>query len=86
MSGNVWEWCYDSYHNRYDTTRKKDPIRDDDTGKKERVIRGGAWDHKKYDLRVSRRFWCKSNSSGYNENEDRSVIGFRLAFDADTNR
>lgn len=37
MSGNVWEWCEDSYMPRY----KDDPVYEPD--KKLRVVRGGSW-------------------------------------------
>ena len=46
MLGNVWEWCWDSYHPRY---YKQSPCATNPTGPDiavaaDRVIRGGGWD------------------------------------------
>ena len=69
MSGNVWEWCEDSYSNSYDN------LPTDGTAMKEinnkKVIRGGAWNSKSWTLRTSNRLYTKYNKK-------RSTIGFRL--------
>jgi formylglycine-generating enzyme required for sulfatase activity len=59
MVGNVWEWCASWY---------------DEQTKGARVVRGGSWDLRPVDLRVSHRGW---NGAGFRN----FYIGFRLAQD-----
>ncbi len=44
MSGNVWEWCQDSYAH-YDGTPQKDPVGPMNSKNSFRVNRGGSWDY-----------------------------------------
>jgi formylglycine-generating enzyme required for sulfatase activity len=55
MSGNLWEYCWDIYHNQYPTADVIDP-----TGPASglyRVIRGGCWDSDASNCTVARRFY-----------------------------
>ena len=54
MSGNVWEWCQDSYA-RYDGTPKKDPTGPQNSSNSYRVNRGGSWDYIATSARCSNR-------------------------------
>lgn len=73
MSGNVYEWCQDHYHDSYagaplngDAWEHPDSVR--------RVLRGGSWDHPAQRCRVSNRsFW--SPAKRYKD------VGLRLAED-----
>jgi formylglycine-generating enzyme required for sulfatase activity len=55
MSGNVWEWCRDTYHpEAYRHHGKTNPVCTQ--GGKDRVIRGGSWHLDAWSARCSRRF------------------------------
>ncbi len=67
MSGNVWEWCQDTYG----------PYPCDKKTKKEerlRVLRGGSWVNNPGRCRVASRDWGDPDSRGYD-------VGFRVARD-----
>lgn len=67
MSGNVWEWCYDSYR-YYDGSEQKNPV---NSNGEQKVIRGGGYKNTPS--------YCRSTYRGhkyYNESADN--IGFRL--------
>ncbi len=51
MTGNVWEWCEDHYA-KYPSQLQKDPLKH--TGVN-RIIRGGSWNDKPANCRVSNR-------------------------------
>jgi formylglycine-generating enzyme required for sulfatase activity len=72
MSGNVWESCSDWYASDYyknsPSNNPEGPISSDD-----RVIRGGAWNGKPDDCRVTYR-----TSSGDNPYSSYNNIGFRV--------
>lgn len=52
MSGNVTEWCWDRYGN-YITNPQNDPYGPDSGSY--RVYRGGGWNRRAYDCRVTYR-------------------------------
>ena len=61
MSGNVWEFCWDLYHNQYPTMDTQDP-----TGPAAgylRVMRGGSFSTDASNCTVSRRFYTPANLS-----------------------
>ena len=67
MSGNVWEWCYDSY-GYYSYSEQKNPV--NDSGEN-RVIRGGGYKNTSS--------YCRSTYRGYKKySESAENIGFRL--------
>lgn len=71
MSGNVAEWCNDWYFNSYaNGCSKTNPIGPANGNNK--VFRGGSWNNKASDLRVSRRFFM-------NPIYRNKLVGFRLA-------
>jgi formylglycine-generating enzyme required for sulfatase activity len=74
MSGNVWEWCLDTFaadaytrHNAYN------PL--ENTIGADRVIRGGSWNLDAWSARCARRFSFRSDMFG-------SGLGFRLVMTA----
>jgi formylglycine-generating enzyme required for sulfatase activity len=71
MHGNVWEWCWDGYH---DSSYKESPA-DDPIGSPltaHRVVRGGSWSTYPRLCRSAFRFGGTSANRG-------SALGFRLA-------
>ena len=72
MSGNVWEWCEDDWHDDYHGA-PNDGSSWIDTPKRwsDRVLRGGSWISNPEDCRVAARGWDDPGSAG-------SDIGFRL--------
>ena len=72
MSGNVWEWCQDSYDiDFYNSSPRLNPRNDSNTSY--RVRRGGSWDSNSGLLRVSFRSCNSFDSRSFN-------LGLRLAF------
>ena len=70
MSGNVWEWCLDTFHaNAYQQHQEKNPVYTD--GGPDWVIRGGSWNTDAWTVRCSKRF---SFSGDYTA----PGLGFRL--------
>jgi len=72
MSGNVWEWCADHWHDNYKDA--SDDGRAWTTGgyADDRVVRGGSWFNRDDNARVS-------NPDGNYTNYRDNLIGFRLA-------
>ncbi|MHC4137025.1 MAG: formylglycine-generating enzyme family protein [Planctomycetota bacterium] len=68
MHGNVWEWCLDE-HVAYDPMPATDP--QGGTYGAGRILRGGAWNHYRGDLRSARRHYAIDLQKGGN-------VGFRL--------
>lgn len=70
LSGNVWEWVWDRYHDSYAGAEKLDP-----TGPQKgenRVVRGGSYFLEAGDARVANRDWSAPSDRFRN-------YGFRLA-------
>jgi formylglycine-generating enzyme required for sulfatase activity len=62
MSGNVWEWCLNTYYDPFDF--------DTDT-RRQRVLRGGAWFSPRDQATTQRRYKTDAEDWFY-------FIGFRL--------
>lgn len=76
MSGNVWEWVEDYWHENYEGA----PINGQSRGYEKspstsnNVVRGGSWYNSPVTLRVSRR-------NKYPFNYQSNFLGFRLVQD-----
>ncbi len=68
MTGNVWEWCWDSYDKNY-CNNNNNPSKSSGA---DRVLRGGSWGSFPKDCAVSSRFHNKPDTRNFS-------IGFRLA-------
>lgn len=76
MSGNVWEWCLDSYSaDAYLRHGARNPIVDQPA--EDRVIRGGSWNLDAWSARCTRRFNFKADFFG-------PALGFRVAMRPET--
>ena len=72
MSGNVWEWCADHYHDRYNNAPDDGTTWLSDEEGAPRVVRGGScFDESRLCRAACRDSYRPGGSSGY--------IGFRLA-------
>ena len=70
MSGNVWEWCRDTFMtDAYAQHATRDPYVD--AAGEDRVIRGGSWHLDAWSARCARRFSCSCDYLG-------GGLGFRL--------
>lgn len=70
MSGNVWEWCQDTFRaDAYEHHESKNPICTEDGP--DRVIRGGSWNLDAWSVRCARRFSLQADFYG-------AGLGFRL--------
>ena len=72
MSGHVWEWCEDVWHDTYDDAPKDGSAWISGGKQDRRVVRGGSWFVKPVGCRVASRSWF---NPAFRINE----IGFRLA-------
>ena len=71
MSGNLWEWIRDKWHNNYDRA-PSDGSPWEEGDESNRVYRGGGWDFYPFDCRVALRSFDAPSDRNQN-------IGFRLA-------
>ena len=72
MSGNVWEWCEDDYHETYKGAPTDGSAWIDQPNRGgNRVLRGGPWDNQARDCRVSDRDGAGPGLRYFN-------VGFRL--------
>jgi formylglycine-generating enzyme required for sulfatase activity len=73
MSGNVWEWCEDDWHNNYNGAPEDGSawINSPNRGSN-RVVRGGGWVNSAQDCRAA----CRGNNSPGTRSLN---LGFRLA-------
>ena len=70
MSGNVWEWCRDSFAaDAYSRHAAHNPLVE--LSDADRVIRGGSWHLDAWSARCARRFSCAADFLG-------SGLGFRV--------
>ncbi len=76
MSGNLYEWCYDSWYEIYSGGSETDPRGPENTNNNNRVYRGGRWYTPEEDLRCAYRY------ANYKLMRSFSV-GFRLCRTAD---
>jgi len=74
MSGNVWEWCEDDWHDNYKGAPTDGRAWVNSPRSNHRVLRGGSWLNLARDCRVSFRDWVVPGSRS-------DVLGFRLAQD-----
>ncbi len=75
MHGNVWEWCRDSYHRRYESASRVDPCME--TKRMAKVKRGGSWFKYGYSCRSANRAWARAPSR-------LRTTGFRLVLTVDS--
>jgi formylglycine-generating enzyme required for sulfatase activity len=67
MQGNVWEWCYDAWHDFPKGNRppEVDPVHFAQSPNDARVLRGGGWWLGANDSRCSVRDWDRGAGGGY---------------------
>jgi formylglycine-generating enzyme required for sulfatase activity/uncharacterized caspase-like protein len=76
MSGNVWEWCDDGWHENYQNAPKNGSSWNDNHSQTtRRILRGGSWIDSSHDCRSAYRF---NNDAHVRLN----FVGFRLAVSA----
>jgi formylglycine-generating enzyme required for sulfatase activity len=71
LSGNVWEWCQDHWHDDYQGAPSDGSAWEDNAGGAARVLRGGSWYYNPHN--------CRSASRSSNHPTFRTyVVGFRV--------
>lgn len=71
LLGNVWEWCSDWFDPEFYRKSPKEDPEGPESGS-QRVVRGGAWNTQRQDLRLTLRGFFPPEGTSYS-------IGFRLA-------
>jgi len=80
MSGNVWEWCLDEWHDSYADKPEKlksngneawGELNVDDNDNRSRLLRGGSWNFGAWNCRSANRFRIDARYQG-------NRFGFRL--------
>jgi len=69
MHGNVWEWCWDMYGEKYSSGSQTDPMGASWWWSTSRVRRGGGWDN-----------YAKTVRSAYRDDYDPNYRGRNLGF------
>jgi len=70
LTGNVWEWCEDSYNDTFYThSPRENPVGSDRNGIK--TFRGGSWSNDSLSARTTNRVAYSQNKSGFD-------LGFRI--------
>lgn len=72
LSGNVWEWCQDVWHDNYKNAPADGSAWMAGREQNSRVVRGGSWYNGTLNCRVVARSWSDAANVG-------SYVGFRLA-------
>ena len=73
MSGNVWEWCEDGWHENYQNAPADGTARNNNHSQtKNRLLRGGSWYYHPRNCRSALRIRLNAYNRYFN-------IGFRLA-------
>ncbi|TWH55479.1 formylglycine-generating enzyme family protein [Dulcicalothrix desertica] len=73
MHGNVWEWCYDPWHDNYHGATCDGSVWEEGGSQNRRLLRGGAWYCLPCLCRSAQRHWDEANHGG-------SGISFRVVF------
>lgn len=78
MTGNVWEWCQDTWHDSYLGAPDDGSAWQEDNSSF-RVLRGGAWIYSSLYCRSAARYYVSQDCSNF-------YIGFRVAMSAHPDR
>ncbi len=73
MSGNVWEWCEDDWHDGYTGAPTDGQAWVDSPRGSSRLFRGGAWNYNDYYCRSAYRYLRDSPDHAYHD------VGFRVS-------
>lgn len=76
MSGNLWEWCEDSYHEHYPSSDEETDPRDS-SDSADRILRGGSWN-------VRSLFSRSANRSRNTPDIRMDYNGFRVVLDLES--
>jgi formylglycine-generating enzyme required for sulfatase activity len=77
MSGNVWEWCQDPWHESYKDAPTDGRVWEEGADNSRRVVRGGSWNNNSNNCRAANR---NRNAPGDNNNNN----GLRVVLVAQT--